>query len=163
MNKKVNQSNNAQDLTDSQDEFQNVDEIRERSKTWTPEMWEQYLVTLESPVKEDLIAPSQFDRLAQSCVVQVFDYAQGASSPSTTVRVQSALDHLTQRQRQVVGLIFFKSMTSREVARKLGICQSAVCKFKRKGLRNLRQILEEGVVTLPLVEGPEIRGGDDNG
>ena len=47
--------------TDEKGHELSTEALKEKSKTWSPEVWEEYLRTLEIPQKEHLI--SRFDRL----------------------------------------------------------------------------------------------------
>lgn len=129
-------------------------ELRKECRAWTPEQWESYLETLEAPLREVQVNPWKYDRIKEEADHTVFDLAQKHSSPALIARVQSALEELTTRQRQVVEMIFFKSKSTWEVAEALGLSQSSVTYYKRKSLKKLRRALEGDHSFFLLVEGP---------
>ena len=126
--------------------------LREESKSWTPEQWESYLKTLETPRFESLLPSGQFEEVCEELEASVFANVQIPSSEDLIRRVQRILSCLTPRQRQALEEVYLKGKSPRKAALALGISRSAVLKLERKGLKNLRQHILQGVSTLPLVE-----------
>lgn len=134
-------------------------ELQEISRDWTPEKWERYLKKFEGALKEELLPVRHYDRIAEESEVSIFQDAQVPASPAIIERVRLALEDLTERQRQVVELIFLQAKSERETAQELGIDRSSVRKHKRKGLKNLRKIILVGAPTLPLSRGSKNKNG----
>lgn len=131
------------------------EQLRVVSKSWDQSIWEAYLKTLETPLKESQVSTKKFDRISEGIDFSVFEYSDSDSKPVPIGRLQVGLDTLTIRQRQVVELIFFRAKSSREAALLLGLSQSTIRDLKRKGLRKLKTVLEEGDTHSPLIKGEE--------
>lgn len=137
------------------EDFQSLDEIelRTQSRSWTPEQWESYLKTIESPLSESLISPGKYMRISETSEIGVFDFAQSHPNVSLQARIKLLLEILTVRERQAIELLFLKAKTSREAALELGVRVSRIAALKKKALKKLRLFLGVGVNAFPLVEG----------
>jgi RNA polymerase sigma factor (sigma-70 family) len=120
------------------------------SASWTPEEWEAYLSSFESPMREGLLSSDHYDRLAGAAETSIFDYAQESSDEKLVSAVQTALVNLSPAQRKVIQLTFFDLKSTRETASVLGVSQSAVCNLKKRAIKNLRNSLK-GVFTSTLM------------
>lgn len=135
--------------------------LKERSKTWTPKMWEEYLVSTEVGLSESLIDQKKYDSLNEKSSESIFVNAQSASGAVDYATIQNALAILTPRQRQVIELIFFKSLKQREVARILQISENRVRELKQIALKNVRQYFQRGPSHLPISRGNRNEVNDD--
>ena len=129
------------------------DILRTKCKSWTPEMWEQYLTSTESKICESQVDPTQFDELAEKNFESIFVNAQTPSGVVDFARVHNALAELSPRQRQVIELIFFKSMKQREVSLALRISEKRVRELKVVALKKVRNFFQKGPSHLPLSRG----------
>lgn len=154
--------NAGSNINDIQPESSSDSKLKEISRDWTPAQWEEYLVTLEGPGKEDLIHPDRYDRLRERAEYGVFDLAQTKASPELNKRIRTLVKQLTGRQQEVIELIFFRSKSSREVSLALGIAQSTVRDLKRKAIKNIRRMIVGGTLTFPLVKGREKHTEESN-
>lgn len=57
--------------------------------------------------------------------------------------IHEALTQLTEKERQLVGILFFQGLTERDAAAMLGISQPAVHKQKMRILKKLKIFLEK--------------------
>lgn len=128
-------------------------ELREASKRWTPEQWEAHLKTLEISRFESVIPSGRYDEVTENMEESIFDNAQRSSKTHLIERVQSLLSQVTPRQKQVLEEIYLKGKSPRQAALALGVCRSVALRLQRRALRNLRRYLAQGGSTLPLVEG----------
>jgi len=156
---KVQNTDSSQSPKDLNEELSADSTIMEISRSWTPEQWEQYLKKTEGPLKEDLLSENHYDRIADESEISIFDYAQTSASLAITERVRTAVSSLTDRQRQVVELIFFKLKSERQTGLELGIDRSSVRKHKRKAIKNLRKTILRGAPTSPLSRGSKEKSG----
>jgi RNA polymerase sigma-70 factor, ECF subfamily len=72
------------------------------------------------------------------------DPAATADTNLEIERVKTAMQYLTEQQREVVRLRFFGSLTSREIAGILDKSHGAVREMQSAALEKLRQLLSEG-------------------
>ena len=56
--------------------------------------------------------------------------------------LREAISALSERERQVIGLRFYKNLTQERCARVLGVSQVQVSRIERKAVRRLRELLE---------------------
>lgn len=61
--------------------------------------------------------------------------------------LDSAMEHLTPREREIMYLRFVEELPQSEVARRLGISQMHVSRLQRAAVENLRNRLGEGLLT----------------
>lgn len=59
------------------------------------------------------------------------------------VALRGAIDSLPERERQVIGLRFYKNLTQERCARILGVSQVQVSRIERKAVEHLREKLTE--------------------
>jgi RNA polymerase sigma factor (sigma-70 family) len=52
---------------------------------------------------------------------------------------------LSEKQRRVVYLTYFADQSLEEIGRQMGVTAQAVCRLKSRALKNLQQVLIEGV------------------
>jgi len=128
-------------------------ELFKVSRKWTPEQWEQYLVSIETPLTEEQVYADHFDRLAENAEYSIFDLAQITVSPVVVKHVRKLVSKLTKRQREVVEILFFNSKSERDAGYELGLTRNAVVQLKARALKHLLRLLAEGVSTFPLVKG----------
>lgn len=124
------------------------------SKDWTESEWENYLSSIETPLRENQVSVDHYDRLVNESEVSIFSFAQEAANEELVSEVKSAIAKLPFSQQRVVQLTFFDLKSSREIAKQLGVSQTAVCNLKKRAIRNLRKSLM-GVFTFPLVSKQE--------
>lgn len=66
----------------------------------------------------------------------------GIETQIRNVALYRALRTLSQEERAIIGMIFFRGMTETEVGKKLGVSQMTVNRRKRRALRKMRDYLE---------------------
>lgn len=59
------------------------------------------------------------------------------------VALKSAIDHLPERERQVIALRFFHGMTQQNCARVLHVSQVQISRLERRAINALRELLKE--------------------
>jgi len=146
--------NNTKDTSPSEHQVENTfrqDQLEE-SKNWDAADWEKYLSSTELPIAEKQIDVDHFDRIASLQSESIFSFSQESSSPELFAKLQNALFTLTPQQQAVIDLLFFKSRSHREAARKLSISQSRVRDLRNHALKKLKSELQRGALTLPLVD-----------
>ena len=131
-----------------------LEELRLISKNWDTEMWNQYLKYLEPVQKEKLVSPGRLQREFNRKNENIFSQACGACSLHTSQLAQ-LLKILTERQRQVIEMIYWKNMSHRNIAASLGIYQSTVADIKKGALKKMKKFAKMNPVTLPISKGSE--------
>ena len=58
------------------------------------------------------------------------------------VSLREAIDHLPERERQVISLRYFHDMTQDAAARVIGVSQVQVSRLERRAIATLREWLE---------------------
>lgn len=98
------------------------DALLEESKTWSANEWESYLSTLEVQRRETLTR--KYDDLAERLVA---DPSEGPQFNETALeRLQSAIAHLSPKQRAVVRAKFWEGLSEREIAKRYGMARTTV-------------------------------------
>lgn len=57
------------------------------------------------------------------------------------ISLKEALDHLTERERFIINMRFFKCKTQMEVASEVGISQAQVSRLEKSALKNMRKYM----------------------
>jgi RNA polymerase sigma factor (sigma-70 family) len=83
------------------------------------------------------------DTLATKCISP----DQAAIEVEETQMARKAIDHLPERQKQVIELIYLKSYSRKEVAREMSISENAVYVFERRALKRLGALMRSGPVS----------------
>ena len=61
----------------------------------------------------------------------------------TLGQIHKAIEQLSEKQRQVIEMIYFHNKTQAEIAEFLGITQSSVSKLLSRGLQEIKSFLEK--------------------
>ena len=71
----------------------------------------------------------------------------GTDSPEESmverIALREAIDALPEREKMTILLRFFKGLTQEQTARILGVSQVQVSRLERRGLANLRKLLDD--------------------
>ena len=59
------------------------------------------------------------------------------------IALREAIDTLPEREKMTILLRFFKGLTQEQTARILGVSQVQVSRLERRGLANLRKLLDD--------------------
>ena len=59
------------------------------------------------------------------------------------IALREAIDALPEREKMTILLRFFKGLTQEQTARILGVSQVQVSRLERRGLANLRKLLDD--------------------
>lgn len=109
---------------------------------------ERFLLDKEGQIRQ--IIPSREDSLDRLMDDNAEQFADQQESVEDVVfrkfsieRLYTALELLTEKERELIKALFFDELTEREVARVLGISQPAVHKQKNKILKKLKVFLEK--------------------
>ncbi|MDB5036781.1 MAG: hypothetical protein JWQ35_309 [Bacteriovoracaceae bacterium] len=117
------------------------DEIRKISKDWDPATWEAYLQTHERRLKEVLLHGSNdIENFSVNAVAVLFDMAESESNPHLKRAVQIALNKLSNRENQILRLVFWDGKTTRDIAEELNISRFNVRRALERGLIKIREI-----------------------
>lgn len=55
-------------------------------------------------------------------------------------RLYAAMGKLTERQKEIIELYYFKGMTQQEIAEELGICQQSVNRIMTQAIKKLKKV-----------------------
>lgn len=124
-------------------------EIRTESKSWTAEQWESYLATLEVGLKESQPRISEVQR--QAWTSNIFDLSAAAPSEELTQKISELVSTLTERQKFIIGKIFWDGLSERQVAKMMGISRQGVFDLKKRALRRLKKNAHEVLANFPIV------------
>lgn len=130
------------------------DYLRFVSRMWDPATWERYLQSLEAPRAESIVRPREYQAAIDKFDGSIFGISQTNADDELRTSVSEILSGLTVKQRQVVEMTFWQSLSEREIAYRLGIARGTVRDIKRRVLQRLRNT---GRVPPPI---SRIRGGE---
>ena len=133
------------------------EELKERSKAWAVDVWERFLSrTVDVAQREEIVSPSSFERFSAIDPSTLWDSAAAKAYPESHHRaVQKSLRNLSNQQARIIRLVFWRGMSSREVAKNLGVCRSLVVRQKWNSLRKLKRLSQNYVSTQTIGKGRE--------
>ena len=118
-------------------------EIKRSCENWSPQIWEEYLKTLDVDLEEIL-----FDD-----PVCVEDYSQkehedhknsvftAQEFPVLKKYLFNAVKELNHKQQRILNCLFLESLNLQEIGENMGISKGAVSRMKDRALKNLGLIL----------------------
>ena len=77
----------------------------------------------------------------------------GQDAALNRIFLDEILKKLDARERQLIGMRYFKDMTQTEIAAEMGISQVQVSRMEKRILKELKKYKQMGVINSPLVEG----------
>lgn len=132
-------------------------ELREISKNWSAETWEQFLLeTVEcqaSDYREDLIHPRSYDRRLEEMTESVWQCSTDRSETIGELVRRLCRDHLSPKQQYIVRMIFWDGFTERKIADVMNISRSTVVVQKRRALSKIKDLIEARYATSTMYEG----------
>jgi len=115
------------------------DVLKDVSKNWDAEIWEQYLKWCEKPQYESLI-----HHRAYNCMTEKLEESVFLSSPihpdiEKKKKITEMLSCLTYRQKNILEMIYWKQMSEQAIAKQTGISRSGVRELKSRAIRKLKK------------------------
>ena len=104
---------------------------------WTPEEIAQVDLATEAP---DSLQRETADGLALEGLLGTEAPEEGLVE---RIALREAIDALPEREKMTILLRFFKGLTQEQTARILGVSQVQVSRLERRGLANLRKLLDD--------------------
>jgi RNA polymerase sigma factor (sigma-70 family) len=138
--------------------------LKNLSQSWSKETWEAYLSQIEFPLREKPVR--NLSRLAENQNEAAPNYFYEEAPPSKidyerlSKDLRRAMKVLTPTESKVIHLIFWRGLTERLVAKKMGIRRFSVQSYLKRALKKLRENLP---TTLPLIEGVKSRRRHESG
>lgn len=136
-------------------------ELREISKNWSTDTWEQFLLeTVEcqaSDYREDLIHPRNYDRRLEEMTESVWQCSTDRSETIGELVRRLCRDHLSPKQQYIVRMIFWDGFTERKIADVMNISRSTVVVQKRRALSKIKDLIESRYATSTMYEGINLK------
>ena len=132
-------------------------DLQKDSKEWTPENWEQFLKKIEIPISETLISSNGYNRRKELQTESIFRRVADTPSRGLQKKALKLLQPLTERQRQIIELLYWGHKSEREVAKILGISRSTVRVIQKRSIQRIKQIhFRHSLTTKLLVNSDDI-------
>ncbi len=120
-------------------------ELRQISKSWDAEMWEQYLVAIVDVDRaEDEMSVADFETLLEESSEGLWEGPLHVPDPVKKV-VSQALRLLTKKQTHIIWLTYWCEYSQPEIARRLKISHQAACSTKIISLNKIKDFLANDV------------------
>ncbi len=143
-------------LTASQVEIP-LAELKEISKTWDEQTWNDYLNWFQSGCSEKLISKNVFDKISEEIEKNIFEEFGYQSCPKLQSFCEQLLAALPAHQAQILRLYFYEGRTHKEIAFIFGRSDRTISYNKNTALRTLKRV-HGGE---PLAARQYMRGVDD--
>jgi DNA-directed RNA polymerase specialized sigma subunit len=128
--------------------------IREISKKWTPEVWENFLAsTVDAEVSEHEAVLHEYSEICEEQTYSIF--GTSCSVPQVVKNdIKSSVQKLRKRPRIIIRRHYWKNMPLRKIAILENLPTSRIHKIKNDSLNKIKVLLEKSVNTSSyLIEG----------
>lgn len=125
-------------------EQEDLEQIKEESKSWSVSDWEKYLKTLEVAEREGMVSLNDemdFSE-SQSFAEMICTNSIADEFPLIYQKFGFLLDKLYPREKQVITMIYWENKTKLEISKELRIVKSAVSNAHKRGLKRLQTLFE---------------------
>lgn len=116
-----------------------TEELKKISSTWSANQWEDYLKSIEVPLREAYVLDPKHIEKRSQVDLETFYSSDISDYYHLKRKVIGGLYKLTPRQLQVVDMTFWQGMTQRAIAEKLGLGVSTVPNTLKRALVKLRR------------------------
>ena len=123
-------------------------EIKMASESWTPDIWEQYLLNqVDGDLKESLLTnPESLDDFANEKSTQFWkELSKRKDYKNLGVALCSAIKKLSPRQEEIIIKVYWKGMSLADVSRELGIKRGSVQTFLKRAQIKIGSLLLEEI------------------
>ncbi len=124
-------------------------EIREISKSWSQETWNEYLETIEGNLKESLLKwPGSIEHFIEDYSSLLFNLEKEEKNPHLRRAVQLALKKLSFREHQVLEMVLLDKKPLRQIAEELQISRRTVRSAIQRGYAKIAEIARDRNIQL---------------
>ena len=113
--------------------------LRTASQSWDSLTWDRYLRGLDSSLSESLVPVFTYQKRLER-QESIFEFAQSCASSELQNKIHTSLSQLTPKQRRIIEMTFWDSMSERDIATRLGISRSTVKTLKKRALLKMLTI-----------------------
>ena len=126
-----------------QKETKNDERFEDTCKNYSPEQWEQYLKTLETPQREQTLEDASFSELySTENHEELFGKSEAMEEETRekTEAIKDILKYLSPQKRECIRLFFWEGMCNREIAKSLDVSKRTVIRLKKRALKELEEL-----------------------
>ena len=117
-----------------------LSELKEISKSWDAQTWNDYLNWFQSGCSEKLISKNVFDRISEEIEKNIFEEFGYQSCPKLQNDCEQLLAALPAHQAQILRLYFYEGRTHKEIAFQFGRADTTISYNKNKALKALKRV-----------------------
>ena len=122
----------------------NLKDLEKLSANWSPDQWERYLSTLETPCKEVLISPSHYNKLSQTKNIStIFEglplLEKKRFKPKLSVK--EVMNKLSRNERRVIVGLYWYDLTQDVLAEKFQVSKQSINKYKARALKKMKNFI----------------------
>ncbi len=129
------------------------EQLKTVAKEWDQNKWDAYLHWFEKPLSESQLHPIEYDRRAEKMEFNCFEFAQSCADDELKRKIQALMKDLPPNQRKIIELVFWGSLSERQIAFDLKISRSTVKKAKKRVLAKLAASFRGMPPTSPIMRG----------
>ena len=135
-----------------------LEQLKKKSKDWSPQQWEDYLKTLEVRRREENLKKGRFaDFCSNEENREAWDsHGKDYLGEDNRSRLRSAIMNLPDNEQKCIRLIFWEGFTLEETAKVLGFAKMTVVRWKEKILKSLEGDIEINHPVLAMVKGGSV-------
>ena len=117
-----------------------LSELKEISKSWDEQTWNEYLDWFEVGRKDKLVSHFLYNLQGESIEKNIFEEFGYQSCPKLQSFCDQLLAALPNHQREILRLYFFEGKTNREIAAVFGRADTTISYNKNTALKTLKRV-----------------------
>ncbi len=115
------------------------DEVRQLSKSWNPETWENYLKWHDTSCREQIVSRLAFEKISDEQIESIFERFAQNPTDDTCAMCEKLLTKLPPLEREVLRLQYFEGWTEVEIGFELNRSRTGINQIKRRAISRLQR------------------------
>ncbi len=115
-------------------------ELKQISKNWNEQTWNEYLKWFEVGRKDKLVSPTLYNIQGESIEKNIFEEFGYDTCPKLQSYCDQLLSTLPGQQQYILRAIFFEGRTEREIAYKINRPKTYIAYNKKKAITRLKWV-----------------------
>lgn len=144
--------------------FKSTSEIKSLCQSWSIDVWEEYLKTIEISQKESPLATGEsIEDLSENQYASLFVKLIGQKEYPHLARVtRAAIEALSVEQKKIILALYWENKSIAEISRHLGKARATIRVHRDRGLKFLSSLLLSGTVEKALKASQILHGSYSN-
>jgi DNA-directed RNA polymerase specialized sigma subunit len=118
-------------------------ELKEICKTWSHELWDQYLNWYASGARELLVSPTTYSRICEERTDSIFESRKISVTPAKQNLIGRLLGQLPERESHILQSTYIYGRTQVDIAADFPLSRQRITQLKRNAFLRLKRGLAD--------------------